>query len=134
MFHIDSTFLFSFSLTCCCSLFLNYFAWTHDGWIICKNNFYELGMNNLYDSVNAIKIEKQLWVIQVVSYKSFNIRPDQCELNYLASSEISSMILLSISIDIILIWMKPFDKRNTSLPALQNFLLPIIPFSVAFSK
>ena len=60
-FHIDSSFSFSFSLT-----------WTPEGWIICKNNCYELGMNNLYDSVNAIKIWKPVVNHTVVSYKSFN--------------------------------------------------------------
>ena len=34
--------------------------------MICKDNFYELGMNNLYDSVNAINIWKP-----IVSHTSY---------------------------------------------------------------
>ena len=40
-------------------------------WIVCKNNFYKLGMNNLYDSVQAMKIWKPIvshtsCIIQIV--------------------------------------------------------------------
>ena len=40
-------------------------------WIVCKNNFYKLGMNNLYDSVKAMKIWKPIvthtsCIIQIV--------------------------------------------------------------------
>ena len=51
------------------------FGQTLEGWILCTNNFYELCMNNLEDSVNARKCENRLWFIQVVLYKSFNGRP-----------------------------------------------------------
>ena len=40
-------------------------------WILRTNNFYELGMNNLYESVNTMKILKA--IVKVVSRKSFNI-------------------------------------------------------------
>ena len=72
MFHIGS--FFSFYVTCCsCSLFLNHLAWIPEGWIICKNNFYELGPNNLYDSVNVIKLWKPIVSHTSWSYKSFNV-------------------------------------------------------------
>ena len=41
--------------------------------------------------------------------------------------------LLSISIDMSLLWMKPFDEKK-GLAVLQNLLLPMIPFFVAFLK
>ena len=40
--------------------------------MICQNNFYELGMKNLNDSVNAIKIwkpivsQQTIYIIQIV--------------------------------------------------------------------
>ena len=39
---------------------LNHFAWTAEGWMISENNFYELGINNLYDSVNVKRIWKPI--------------------------------------------------------------------------
>ena len=67
-------FSFSFAYSCC-RLFLNHFAWTPEGWIISKNNFYELGMNNLYISVNAIKTWKSIvshtsCIIQIVKRRT----------------------------------------------------------------
>ena len=63
---------------CCWSLFLTHFAEILEGWILCTDNFYELGMNNLYESVNAMKwkSENRLWIVslQIVSHKSFNVR------------------------------------------------------------
>ena len=71
LFFLDLFLLEVCNNYCCCSLFLNHFAWTLDSWIIYKINFYELGMNNLYDSINALKIWKLILshtscIIQIV--------------------------------------------------------------------
>ena len=55
-----TSFLLSFCLTCCCNVFLNHFTWTPEAWIIWKNNFYQPGMNDLHDSVSAIKMWKPI--------------------------------------------------------------------------
>ena len=56
-------------------LFLNHFTWTLASWIPCKSNFYERGMKNLYDSVNAMKIWKSIVSHTSCIIQTFYVRP-----------------------------------------------------------
>ena len=54
-------------------------------------------------------------------------------MQFLVNSSSSSTILLFMSVDIVSLWVRPFDIRK-SLTVFQNFLFPITPFPSGFLK
>ena len=64
--------------------------------MLCKNNFYELGMSNLYENENIMKTWKPIvWVIQIVSCKSFNVKHRLCPI-FLTSILFSKGLVIKV--------------------------------------
>ena len=77
---------------------MKHFACILEGWILCKNNFHGLIMNNLHDSVNAVKVWKPIVNhTSCIIPRKFYIRKNNNKINSIEIGRIVIADLLPLS-------------------------------------